>query len=407
MSRQGVQRACWWWTLALILTILTAKSVVQPGFGEEDLLFLAWLVYASVGAVIAYRRPDNSIGWLFLFVGLLASLTALSLALMARAQADGLPYGADVAVPALVGVALMFPLILLSTTVTFLLYPSGLPSPRWRPILWLAWVLIAFSFVFGFTSPTVSVDVPGAGGAEVEIENPIDFVGRVIPQEPGVGNGGFIFPVFLMIVAACTLTSVWAAARRTWRSTGVERLQMRLFASSIALLVLVLQPAQYLATHGHSTGRYILLAVAFALIPLSCGVAILRYRLYDIDRIIGRTTAYVLVTGVLLAVYVVVVTSLTSLVPESGSTGQADSWAVAVATLGAAGLFRPVLRWARRVVDRRFNREQFDAELAVEAFAVRLRDEVEGDEVRSDLLKVLGSTVQPASTGLWLKEPTP
>jgi hypothetical protein len=129
--------------------------------------------------------------------------------------------------------------------------------------------------------------------------------------------------------------------------------------------------------------------------------------LYDIDRIIGRTTAYVFVTGVLLGVYAVVVTSLTSLVPESGSSGQADSWAVAVATLVAAGLFRPVLRWARRVVDRRFNREQFDAERAVEAFALRLRDEVQSDEVRSDLLKVLRSTVQPASTGLWLKEPTP
>jgi hypothetical protein len=106
-------------------------------------------------------------------------------------------------------------------------------------------------------------------------------------------------------------------------------------------------------------------------------------------------------------VYVVVVTSLTRLVPESGSTGQADSWAVAVATLVAAGLFRPVLRWARGVVDRRFNREQFDAERAVEAFAVRLRVEIESEEVRSDLLKVLGSTVQPASAGLWLKESAP
>jgi hypothetical protein len=203
------------------------------------------------------------------------------------------------------------------------------------------------------------------------------------------------------------VAAIWAAVRRTLRATGVERLQMRLFASAIALLILVLWPAQYLAENGHSTGRYILLAIAFSLIPLSCGVAIMRYRLYDIDRIIGRTTAYVLVTGVLLGVYAVVVTSLTSLVPESGSSGQADSWAVAVATLVAAGLFQPVLRWARRVVDRRFNREQFDAERAVEAFALRLRDEVEGDEVRSDLLKVLMSTVQPASTGLWLKEPTP
>jgi hypothetical protein len=148
-------------------------------------------------------------------------------------------------------------------------------------------------------------------------------------------------------------------------------------------------------------------SIIMMLIPLACGVAILRYRLYDMDRIIGRTTAYALVTAVLLAVYAVVVTSLTQLVPDSGTTGAPASWAVAVATLVAAGLFRPVLKWARRVVDRRFNREQFDAELAVETFAVRLRDEVEGDQVRSDLLTVLGSTVQPASAGLWLRETTP
>jgi heme O synthase-like polyprenyltransferase len=182
---------------------------------------------------------------------------------------------------------------------------------------------------------------------------------------------------------------------------------MRLFAFAIVMLVLSLWPAQWLAENGYSTLRYVLLAAAFMCVPLACGIAILRHNLYDIDRIIGRTTAYVLVTGVLLGVYAVVVTSLTSLVPESGSSGQADSWAVAVATLVAAGLFRPVLRWARRVVDRRFNREQFNAERAVDAFAVRLRDEVEGDEVRADLLMVLESTVQPASAGLWLREPAP
>jgi hypothetical protein len=256
----------------------------------------------------------------------------------------------------------------------------------------------------------VWVDPPG-GGAQIELANPIspDFVGQVMSANPDGADTrplDFTFPVFLGLMFVCIVAAIWAAGRRTWRAKGVERLQMRLFASAIALLILVLWPAQYLAVHGHSTGRYILLSVAIALIPLSCGVAILRYRLYDIDRIIGRTTAYALVTGVLLSVYALVVTSLTSLVPDAGSTGQADSWTVAVATLVAAGLFRPVLRWARRVVDRRFNREQFDAERAVEAFAVRLRDEVESGQVRDDLLAVLGATVQPTTTGIWLREPT-
>lgn len=410
MSRHMVQRAAWWGLLVLILVVVTVNGIVHPNYGEEDLLFLAYLVFAPVGAVVAYRRPDNAIGWVFLFVGLLGAVTALSRSLTERGVEQGPPYGPSVAVPAVLSVTLMFSIILLSTAVTCLLYPSGLPSPRWRPVLWLAWALVIGSLLLGALAPTVWVEIPGGDRAGVELQNPLspDFVGNLISAHPDALDArplDHFYPVLLALMAACIVACIWAAVRRTWRATGVERLQMRLFASAIALLILALWPAQYLAENGQSTGRYILLATAFALIPLSCGVAILRYRLYDIDRIIGRTTAYVLVTGVLLGVYVVVVTSLTSLVPESGSTGQADSWAVAVATLVAAALFRPVLRWARRVVDRRFNREHFDAERAVEAFAVRLRDEVESDEVRSDLLTVLGSTVQPATAALWLKEP--
>jgi hypothetical protein len=182
---------------------------------------------------------------------------------------------------------------------------------------------------------------------------------------------------------------------------------MRLFAFVILLIPVHILIGGISSGFNNSALGDVTFSIIMMLIPLACGVAILRYRLYDIDRIVGRTTAYAMVTGVLLVVYAVVVTSLTQLVPESGSSGAPDSWAVAVATLVAAGLFRPVLRWARGLVDRRFNREQFDAERSVEAFAVRLRDEVEGDEVRSDLLTVLGSTVQPASAGLWLREPAP
>jgi hypothetical protein len=182
---------------------------------------------------------------------------------------------------------------------------------------------------------------------------------------------------------------------------------MRLFAFVILLVPVHILIGGLVSGWVDSVLGDLTFALIMLLIPVTCGVAILRYRLYDIDRIIGRTTAYALVTGVLLAVYAVVVTSLTSLVPESGSTGAPDSWAVAVATLVAAGLFRPVLRWARGVVDRKFNREQFDAEREVDAFSVRLRDEVEGGQVRADLLAVLGATVQPASAGLWLKESAP
>jgi hypothetical protein len=149
-----------------------------------------------------------------------------------------------------------------------------------------------------------------------------------------------------------------------------------------------------------------LFILALTLIPVSCGIAILRYHLYDIDQIIGRTTAYALVTAVLLMVYAAVVTSLTGLLPVSDSAGQTDSWAVAIATLVAAALFRPVLKWSRRVVDRRFNREQYDAEVAVEGFAREMRDEVEPEHVKGSLLGVVNQTVQPSGVALWLRDGT-
>ncbi len=145
-------------------------------------------------------------------------------------------------------------------------------------------------------------------------------------------------------------------------------------------------------------------AASMALVPIAAGFAITRFHLYDVDRVISRTTAYALVTGVLLGVYAAVVTSLTSLVPESGSSGAPDSWAVAIATLAAAGLFRPVLRWAQVLVDRRFNREQYDAEVAVASFADQLRAEVNPHQVVSGLISVVDETVAPMAVQLWLRE---
>lgn len=398
MTRGEIQRVAWWVLMFAIGAILIATLVTKRQYLVDDLLFVGWFVYVPVGAVVAWRRPGNALGWIFLLVGLAAGLGALAQVgeTLALERAEPLAWWgfASTWISSWLG----FPLLLLSTTFTFLLYPDGLPSARWRPVLWLATALLIFSVTAGALQPTLHIGVAGSDISGYDVANP--YAPSFVSYAPDK-----LFWLFFLLMVICTLLAIWCAVRRAWRSTGVERAQMRIFAAAVAFLLASLWPAFYLSEHGYSGVRYVLLAVAFALVPVSCGVAILRYRLYEIDRIIGRTTAYVMVTGVLVGVYVVVVTSLTSLVPESGSTGQADSWAVAVATLVAAALFRPALRWARRVVDRRFNREHFDAEREVEAFAVRLRDKVGGDEVRSDLLTVLGSTVQPSSAALWLKEP--
>jgi hypothetical protein len=359
------------------------------------LLLLVLIAYAPIGALISWRRPGNPIGWLFLVVGAAASLMGLGRVGEWNALVNGPPLDWWGYASAWVLAAVAFPLIILSTGFTFLLYPSGLASPRWRPVLFLGFALIAFSPLFSVFAPTLSLGEPDDAAA-FDAQNPIG----VTLDLPSFLDSTFIWWMGLLVVFM--LLSIYSSLQRAWRSQGVERLQMRLFVFAIVMLALSLVPAQWLATNGYSTLRFVLLAAAFMCVPLACGVAILRHNLYDIDRIIGRTTAYVMVTTVLLAVYVVVVTSLTSLVPESGSTGEADSWVVAVATLAAAGLFRPVLGWARRVVDRRFNREQFDAERSVERFAVRLRAEVDCDDIRNDLLAVLEGTVQPSTSGLWL-----
>jgi hypothetical protein len=134
-------------------------------------------------------------------------------------------------------------------------------------------------------------------------------------------------------------------------------------------------------------------------IPVAIGIAVTRYRLYEIDRVVSRTTSYVVVTGFLVAVYAATVTAVSRLLP-----GTSSSFAVAAATLAAAALFRPVLTRVQRTVDHRFNRGQYDAQQTVDAFAGRLRDEVDPDEVSADLLAVLSRTVEPRGVALWVKD---
>ncbi len=405
MNVRVIQRGVWWLILVATGVACIVDVVVRPAFNLDNLLLIPTVVsYVGVGALIALRRPENPFGWLLMCVGLLLILSIDSGAVIQAALDAGTPIKGIVAFAGWFDSWAWFLMLMLIGTFAFLLYPSGLPSPRWRPVLWLSSLVTGLVTLAFAVAPTIDVGEVGVEPNAVTVNNPI-APSFIVGAGPSFESP--LIKALMLLAVVCALVSIWSVVLRTWRSNGVERMQMRLFAFAILLLPVHVLIGSISPRFQDSPLGDVTFTLIMMLIPLACGVAILRYRLYDIDRIIGRTTAYVLVTGVLLGVYVAVVTSLTSLVPESGSTGQADSWAVAVATLVAAGLFRPVLRWARRVVDRRFNREQFDAERAVEAFAVRLRDEVESDEVRSDLLTVLGSTVQPASAGLWLKEPVP
>ena len=391
---------------ALIVTFVGGTGLrMATGIDGDAWLLLPIAMYTLVGAVVVVKRPSNPIGWVFLGVGGITGLGSLSEVVSTTAIGmQPMPWWAPVF--AFVGSWWFFPLIALMITFTALLYPSGLPSRRWRPVLWLACGSLLGIVVVSGLRPEFCL---GSNAQDIcppdrAIDNPWSpaFMSSVVDVESTL-----LFSTIGLIGLLCGLAAGISAVLRTRRATGVERLQMRWFAFAVCVMVAVFAlsaiPSPLRDSEVLGTALFIL---ALTLIPVSCGIAILRYHLYDIDQIIGRTTAYALVTTVLLTVYAAVVTSLTGLVPVSDSPGQADSWAVAIATLVAAGLFRPVLKWARRVVDRRFNREQFDAEVAVEVFAREMRDEVEPEHVKGSLLGVVNQTVQPSAVAVWLRDGT-
>lgn len=354
-------------------SLLDATSVVLPAFAA----------YGLVGALVAARRSANVIGWVFLSIGALTGL--LGIAALAVDSASSHP--GQVAWWGVLGawyyVWFWFPLIFLATTFTVLNYPDGLPSIRWRVVQWLAAFSVGMMTLIAALSPTLPLSLTAP---EPTVGNPF------APTLLGAWNpvGSVPFAAAALVAVACGLAAGVSVVIRARRATGVERLQLRWFAFAVALFVPCL-----LASSSSLLGELIF-AVGLALVPISCGIAILRFHLYDIDRIISRTASYALVTGVLLVVYVAVVAGV------SGLFSEADSLAVAAATLAAAAVFRPVLSRVQLVVDRRFNRSRYDAQRTVDAFAVRLRDEVDPELVGTDLLRVLDQTVEPTSASLWL-----
>lgn len=405
MSRRARQRVTWWALVTITVVSFTSALFLRRSFTSPEFVIISFAMYALVGAVISWRRPENPMGWVFLWIGVLTGLAGLSAAGTEMAVAEGEPIAWWGVLSAWFEAWFWTPLFVLATVVTFLLYPSGLVSPRWRPVLWLTVVVTALATMLNALAPTLSVGDTDRSSPDFDpnaftVDNPFSpgFVSRL-----GAADESWWWSVPLLVGAACGLAAVASAVLRSVRASGVEREQMRLFAFAIILIPIYILAAEFTG-FADTVASDLAFALVLAMIPTACGVAILRYHLYDIDRIIGRTTAYAIVTGVLLVTYAAVVTSLTQFVPEAGSTGAPDSWAVAVATLAAAALFRPVLGWARRVVARRFNREQYDAELVVERFALRLRDEIGTEEVREDLLQVLGRTMQPRVSGVWLSD---
>jgi hypothetical protein len=383
---------------ALLLLLTVVLLVLNQDLGWRALSPHLFLVpgFAVVGLVLAVRRPGHPIGWLFVAMGLVAAIHAVAFEYAVRALAAAL--GSLPAPEWLAWVAYWtWPLNLLGLALLLLLFPDGrLPSRRWRLVPWL----LGLAFV-GITSwtmlhPTV-MDV-----GVVKIANPAGVAALDDRAIQGVGlvPGIVVTTAVLVGSVACAL----APFVRRRRAQPIERQQLKWLAAVAAASGLAGAAGFVMAGFGNTSvalaGRLLLL-LALVGIPAAVGVAILRYRLYDLDRLINRTLVYGLLTILLGGLYVAIVLSLGQL--AGGIGADRPSWAVAGATLAVAALFQPARRRIQQVVDRRFDRRRYNAAKTVEAFSTRLRDEIDLDSLAAELLAVVDQTTQPTQASLWLR----
>jgi hypothetical protein len=344
---------------------------------------------ATVGALVASRRPGHRVGWLLVALGLSIAVAGLCFSytrygLVARP-------GALPAASWLAGISNGGVFLYLSCTgFILLLSPTGkLPSPRWR---WWARVTAA-GLVVAFLTAVLA---PHPLYPEYpEIGNP---VGVGVLEH---GLGAAVFPVGALLVLAGLIVGPVSLLLRFRRARGLERLQLRWLALGAALAAMSFAVSMIALVIEDSDGWVFqaALGISVAVLPLATGAAILRYRLYDIDRIISRTLAYALLTVLLGLGYAALVLGLGRLL------GRQSSLVVAAATLAVAAAFQPLRRRVQSLVDRRFNRRRYDAARTIEAFAARLRDQVDLTTLTGELLAVVDETVAPTRASLWLRAP--
>jgi len=370
-----------------------SHSTGFPVFDE-----LGWRIgYGScvtVGAIIVSRRPRNVLGWILCAVGFASAVAGFgqdyaSYALLDRQEwlPGGLVMGWLGSWPWYIAFGLI-------VTFLLLLFPDGrLPSRRWRPVAWAAAVNMAVITVWAAFAPRPFEGPPGMP------QNPwaIERAAGLFRLLEGLTGGTLL---------ALTALSLASLVLRFRRSRGVQRQQLKWFTYAALLAIGSWAFLDFTGLRERLAGPVLLIFAVLSLwlIPAAIGIAILRYRLYDIDRIISRTLVYGLLTALLGGIYGGTVLLLGQLFGGIGA--EPPSWAVAGATLAVAGLFQPARRRIQQAVDRRFNRRRYDAARTIEAFSTRLHAEIDLDSLTAELLAVVNQTMEPTSASLWLR-PSP
>jgi hypothetical protein len=381
----------------LLLTVGVALTILTHDLRTSNNGFDLPIVigFAVVGVVVGRREPRNAVGWILLSVAVVVLIqddAQLYAVLDYRVHDGALPFGrvdlfwvdSYTVLPMLLG----FPAILL--------FPDGrLPAERWRRLL-RAYVVAAVLFMLAQIVAQASIPIgahPAVNiqGNDVASQNPSGFANDV----------EFVAWLAALVFVVFWVSFVGHQAAEWRRSTGERREQLKWLMSGAALCVIG-AIVVILSSNGNSTLAKItsdLASLAIVALPVSFGVAILKYRLYDIDRLISRTLSYAIITGLLAGVFIGIVVLATHVLPFSSPVG------VAASTLTAAALFNPLRRRVQHGVDRRFNRARYDAEAIVTAFTMRLRDAVDLDTVRGELLSAVDRAVEPAHASVWLRPP--
>lgn len=370
--------------LAASIALAATSKKNPPGLGViGEIVLMATLVFT--GNVLARHRPSNPIGWL-----LLAAPSFVMAFTLSQLVTTVFPFRSHVGVGDVAGLltTLFYYCFLFTVPLVLLVFPDGhLPSPRWRRVL-VGYVVSASLVIVLSLGWLLQVSL--AGHLHFDRQgNPTNSPGPLIAVSTNV------FTILCLVLALSWVIRRIGSYRH---STGAVRQQYQWLGIG-ALSLIVALVVSFITPGGNSTTAQvenIIVPIAALPFPLTICIAVLRYRLYDIDRVVSRTVSYGLVTGILIGVYAGVVTLATRLLPFSSPV------AVAASTLVAVALFTPVRRRVQRVVDRRFNRARYDAEATVEAFAARLREEVQLEAVREGLMSVVGTTLEPSVVSVWL-----
>jgi hypothetical protein len=380
--------------LALLIAEVLLAGLAHQGLDASDGSVPVWVsaCFGAVGFVVAWRKPGNLLGWVLLG---LAACSALSEDASFYTVADyrlrhgGLPLGWV----ALLAQPFWAPTLVL-LGLSFLLFPDGRPpSRRWR---WVLWAFISVGVLWIASAYTLTA------GAILGHHVQVDSGGNLTVLDNGPGNAAWwnaITTAASMVLAVCWLASLTGQVLSFRRSSGERRQQFKWLLAGVAVGGVCVAIS---FTASNPTGfQRVLNVIALAgllALPLSMGVAILKYRLFDIDRVISRTLAYAILTGLLAGVYAGIVLLATEVfrfrAPE----------AVAASTLAAAALFNPLRRRVQRMVDRRFNRARYNADQTIAAFAARLKDAVDMPAASAEILAVVHQSLEPAHVSLWVRE---